>query len=131
VPRPTEKSTIDSDWEAFEEWFVREENQLLLHTLAAENHLAIYGHAKSGTVKLTPSEDQWLLHDDKGTHPVNKASSFLETLQPKGAVQLEIAHDMDKAAALSRKDEITNDIVDIFNKLMPLYANAVIHNRPL
>jgi hypothetical protein len=129
APRPKEEIETDSDWQAFQQWFGREENQRLLQTLAEENQLAIYSHAKSGTIKMTPSEDAWLLHDRNGTHPVDRADALLENLPTKEAVYIEVAHEMEKAAVLSRKVEITNDIVALFTSLMPLYTNAVIRNQ--
>ncbi len=129
APRPKEEIETNSDWQAFQQWFGREENQRLLQTLAEENQLAIYSHAKSGTIKITPSEDAWLLHDRNGTHPVDRAAALLENLPTKEAVSIEVAHEMEKAAVLSRKGEITHDIVALFTSLMPLYTNAVIRNQ--
>lgn len=129
APRPKEELETDSDWQAFQQWFGRDENQRLLQTLAEEYQLAIYSHAKSGTIEMTPSQDAWLLHDRNGTHPVDRAAALLENLPRKEALQLEIAHKMERAAVVSRKGEITNDIVAIFASLMPLYTNAVIRNR--
>jgi hypothetical protein len=121
IPAPDPYASDKSDWQTLLTWLDRDENDAWLKKQCVSHgiYLADLGGQAFGG-RLENREEQWFhAGPDK---PVASLSSFLSDAGKSGALDLRIEKEVEKTAAVEKKQAIAADMASFFDALMPLYA---------
>jgi len=121
IPAPDPDADGKSDWQAFLTWLGKDENDAWLNKQCASHGIYLVdlgGQAVDG--RLENREEKWFhAGPDK---PVASLQAFLSDAGKSGSLDLRIEKEVEKEAAVEKKQSIAADMAALFNTLMPLYA---------
>ena len=110
-----------SDWQALLSWLGKDENDVWLKKQCASHgfyFVDLSGQGFNG--RLENREDQWFhAGPDKA---VDSLVAFLSDAKKSGSLDLRIEIEVEKTAAVEKKQTIAADMAASFDSLMPLYA---------
>ena len=126
VPTPDPSQIESSDWQALLVWFEKPENDSWLNKQCTSHDLYLCDLSKQGfSGKLEAKKEKWVnALPDKKDAPVKSLSAFLTSAGKSGTIDLRIEKQMEKGAAIDKKQTIASDMATLFETLMPVYAGA-------
>ena len=126
VPAPDLSGTEKSDWHALMAWLEKPENDSWLNKQCTSHDLYVCDLSKQGfSGKLEAKKEKWVNGlPDKKDAPVKSLSAFLTSAGKSGTIDLRIEKQMEKGAAIDKKQTIASDMATLFETLMPVYAGA-------
>jgi hypothetical protein len=121
IPTPDPDAGGKSDWQALLTWLGKDENDAWLKNQCASHGTYLVDLSGQGFGgRLENREDQWFhAGPDK---PVASLSAFLSAAGKSGSLDLRIEKEVEKTAAVEKKQTIAADMAAFFDTLMPLYA---------
>jgi hypothetical protein len=131
IPTPDRSDSDSSDWQTFLAWLDRPENDSWLKKQCNSHDLYLCDLGKQGFGgRLEVKKDQWIhVSSDKKEAAVDSVNAFLSTAGKSGALDLRIERQIDKTAAIQKKQTIASDMAALFETLMPLYAAVASANH--
>jgi len=121
------RSTADGSdevegWNPFTIWLTAKENENWLRQIVLSHDLIVSDASKRGfSHDITVSGETWELKDGDARKEIQSLSSFFEALTDKRQIDLRIQKRIHKEEALSKGENIVEEVATLFNRLMPLY----------
>lgn len=125
VSAPGKPAGAQSDWAAVREWLSVPENETMLRSLVAEEHLRVGSPDNPAFGVLRASEKGWYREDDGSQTAVASLPAQIEQVPGSDSGGLEIAAVVDKETAVAEGTDIAGTIAQLFTRLLPLYRAAV------
>lgn len=130
IPTPDPTYSENSDWLTLMGWVDKPENDSWLKKQFASHGLIVRDLSKQafgGTLNL--QEEKWVHVDsDNKVTPVDTLGTFLSAAGKTGTLDLRIEKQVEKDAAIEKKQSIAGDMAVLFETLMPIYAAVVAGN---
>ena len=127
VARPdTTNGEASTDWDAFNEWSRRQENEQMFRKLAMENNMGICNLANPSSSILLAGEDGWRAVEGSKEPSQTTLMAFIDESPKTAPFNLEIAAIVAKSDAIASGPDIAVDIAQLFTRLLPLYQASVI-----
>ncbi len=119
-----------SDWQGLMSWLEKPENISWLIQQMDAGSLVVRDLGKKGfTGDLMAKEDRWICVDPDGNETnVESIQSFLSDAAKSAVVDLRIEKTMEKEVAIGKKEDVANEVAELFDRLMPLYADVATRN---
>ena len=120
VPAPSDAGG-KGDWQAMLTWLGKDENDAWLKKQCASNGIYLVDFSGRGfDGRLENREDQWFhAGPDK---PLASLSAFLSDAGKSGPLDFRIEKEVEKKAAVEKKQTVAAEMAALFDALMPLYA---------
>jgi hypothetical protein len=127
VPRPATDGGDSTDWQAFCRWVDQPENEQLIRSIVAGEHLTLSNRAHPQSGMLRASDDGW--HTDANDAQDHHAtlSAYIQDMSEAKSIELEIAATIPKSDAIASGSDIAQIIAQLFSRLVPLYRAAATH----
>jgi hypothetical protein len=125
VPRPGGAENPSGDWERVMAWLSQEENDTMLHSLAAEDHLRIEDPHNPAAGTLEASEKGWQRVAGTATETVASIAALIRQAPDTAPGTLRISAVVARDQAVDRGPEIAEHVAQLFTRLLPLYRAAV------
>jgi hypothetical protein len=125
VARLAKKADPARDWKAVMAWFSVPENDTMLRSLVAEEHLRISTAASPAVGPLGVTEDGWHKEDGDNRTLVSSLSAHLGQIPESDPCEVEIAAVVARDDAVAEGLEIASKIALLFTRLLPLYRAAL------
>ncbi len=126
VARSDNEEEASTDWKAFYSWLTQQENDQMLHSIAAEDNLTVCNRTSASTGTLLASDEGWRANG-KEEQPVKETlEAYINDTPGTGAFDLELSATIDKTEVVESGLDIAESIAQLFTRLLPLYRGAVI-----
>ena len=128
IERSNQGKDVKDDWNAFIAWLRDAKNDSWLNKVVSEHDLSIYDIKEEGafTGTIMSAGGKWRLFNEGQEQEIESLADFLDDLTDSSWVDLQIAKIVKKDKVVTHGVEIADDIVRLFEILMPLYeASAV------
>jgi hypothetical protein len=120
VERPDAAET-KNEWDNFMSWLKDRENERRLNHIAAENDIYIYdSERKCFSDVIRPCDGIW----KAGEKDIVSLPEFFDNLSQMFRTEINIAKIVNKEYALSRNENIIEDIALLINTLLPVYQSV-------
>ena len=127
IARGNRSDGTSIDFDNFITWLRVEENNAWLLDIGRQYHLSVSDLEKDFTEYLKPDTNTWQIEDRDAHKPVANLSEFFDILPPEQSINPVIAARLPKEQAILKEGTIAEDIANIFEALLPVYAAAAAH----
>lgn len=126
LPHPEAPIAENSDWHALMAWLRKPENDEWIKKQCASHDLYICDLSNRGFAgRLKAKQNRWEHEQPDNKNPVAESLGlFLKAAGEASTMDLRIEMQMEKAAAVEKRQALAGTLAALFESLMPLYAAA-------
>jgi hypothetical protein len=127
------EADVADERNAFIAWLEDPENDSWFSNIVAKHNLSICDVNADGSLgwTLTSDGEKWLLFNgDDQKKEVESLANFLDDMPDNPRLYLQVAKTVKKEDAMARGAEIADDIVGLFEVLMPMYEAVSVTTCP-